>query len=62
MGLRNERFPQIQIQIYLEYHSVCPLIGIGVPHSLSPQQMWTPPPWTKGGGGRSPAGEGVGES
>ncbi len=23
-------------QIYLEYHSVCPLVGIGTPHPLSP--------------------------
>ncbi len=52
-----------KVYIYLEYHSVCPLVGIGnpppPPHlplvSLSP-----PPPGAKGGT-HSPVGEGVGD-
>jgi hypothetical protein len=40
--------------MYLEYHSVCPLVGIGtLPLSL---------PEPKGGGTNSTGGEGVGES
>ncbi len=34
--------------IYLEYHSVCPLVRIGNPHPLS--RKLVPPPGTKGGG------------
>ncbi len=47
---------------YIEYHSVCPLVGIGtLPPPLSPATV--PLPRTKGGGGaHSPANEGVGES
>ncbi len=33
-----------------KYHSVCPLVGIGTPHPLSPQRV-CPPPRTKGGDG-----------
>ncbi len=42
-----------KVHKYLEYHSVCPLVGIGPPHPLSPK--------TRGGGysTRSPACEGV---
>jgi hypothetical protein len=36
--------------IYLEYHSVCPLVGIGTPHPLSRKRVCFPP-GTKGGGG-----------
>jgi hypothetical protein len=43
----------------LEYHSVCPLVRIGTPHSPSPASVWVPP-GTKGWGAHSPAGEGVG--
>jgi hypothetical protein len=44
----------------IEYHSVCPLVGIGtLPPTLSPESV---PPGTKGGGSLSPAGEGLGES
>ncbi len=42
--------PQSTYTVYKEYHSVCPLVGIGTP------------PTPLGGGGHSPAGEGLGES
>jgi hypothetical protein len=48
------------IHIYLEYHSVCPLVGTGTPHPLSRKRMCTPPPpQPKEGGTHSPKGEGV---
>jgi hypothetical protein len=37
------------VHIYLEYHSVCPLVEIGTPHPLS-HECAPPPPPTKGGG------------
>ncbi len=46
--------------MYLEYHSVCPLVGIGTPTPL-PQACPTPLD-PKGEGTHSPVGEGVGES
>ncbi len=49
-----------KVHKYLEYHSVCPLVGIGIPHPLSPKRVCTSPPWTKDGGTRSPAGDGLG--
>ncbi len=39
-----------KVHIYTEYHSVCPLVGIGT----------APPPQAKGGRAHSPAGEGWG--
>ena len=52
-----------KVHIYLEYHSVCPLVGIGTPHPLSRRQGYTPPPPpTNGGVIHSPAGEERGES
>jgi hypothetical protein len=36
-----------KIHIYLEYHSVCPLVGIGTPHPLTD----CAPPLNQGGGG-----------
>jgi hypothetical protein len=39
---------KVHIQ-YIEYHSVCPSVGIGTPHSLSLQRVCTKEP--KGGGG-----------
>jgi hypothetical protein len=46
---------------YIEYHSVCPLVGIGtLPPPLSPASVPLPP--EPGGGAHSPAGEGLGES
>jgi hypothetical protein len=49
--------------MYLEYHSVCPLIRIGTP-PLSRKRVCPPSPGTKkeGGGAHSSACEGVGES
>ncbi len=47
-----------KVRIYLEYHSVCPLVRTGIPHPLFPQRVC--PPWNQGGK-HSPAGEGVGE-
>ncbi len=49
------------VHIYLEYHRVCPLVGIGTTHP-SPASECVPSPPTKRGGARSPTGEGVGES
>ncbi len=50
--------------IYLEYNSVCPLVGIGTPHPLFRKRVCPPPDPKEGGGGgkHTPAGEGVGES
>jgi hypothetical protein len=46
--------------IYKEYHSVCTLVGIGtLPPPLSPASVPLPPE-PGGGGGHSPAGDGVG--
>jgi hypothetical protein len=39
-----------KVQIYIEYHSVCPLVGIGtLPPPLSPARVFLPPV-PKGGG------------
>ncbi len=47
--------------IYIEYHRVCLLVGIGtLPPPLSPASMPLPP--EPGGWAHSPAGEGLGES
>ncbi len=49
-----------KVRIYKEYHTVCPLVGIGtLPTPLSPASVPLPP---EAGGGHSPAGEGLGES
>ncbi len=53
--------PHRKVRIYKEYHSVCPLVGIGtLPTPLSPASVPLPP--ERGGGAHSPAGEGLGES
>ncbi len=44
--------------IYIEYHSVCPLVGIGTPPLPLPQTRV--PASEPKGGTHSPAGEGVG--
>jgi hypothetical protein len=50
-----------KVFIYTEYHSVCPLVGIGtLPPPLSPASV--PLPRYHEGGTYSPAGEGLGES
>jgi hypothetical protein len=49
-----------QVHIYLEYHSVCPLVRIGTPHPLSRKRECYLPDPTGGGGTYSPAGEGAG--
>ena len=51
-----------KVRIYKEYHSVCPLVGIGIlPTPFSPASVPLPP--RNGGEGvHSPAGEGLGES
>ncbi len=47
--------------VYLEYHSICPLVGIGTaPPSLASKYCMYPPPPPTQRGARSPAGEGVG--
>jgi hypothetical protein len=50
-----------KIHIYLEYLSVCPLVGMEPP-TPSPAIECVIPPVTNGGDTHSPAGEGVGES
>ena len=56
---RAEKFEH-KVHVYLEYHSVRPLVWIGTP----PPPIQSPAsecvPWTKGRGTHSPAGEGVG--
>jgi hypothetical protein len=41
-----------KVHIFTEYHSVCPLVGIGLSHPLSRQRVCTVhlPPVPKGGG------------
>jgi hypothetical protein len=56
----DEKWEQSTNYIYLENHSVCPLVRIGTPTPI-PQASVFLPPGTKGGI-HSPAGEGVGES
>jgi hypothetical protein len=51
-----------KVPIYLEYHSVCPLVGIVTPPTLSPASECASPWNRKGGGAHSPACEGMGES
>jgi hypothetical protein len=53
-----------KVKIYLEYHSVCPLVGIGTPPPPPPFPLArVPSPGTKGRRGTHlPAGEGVGWS
>jgi hypothetical protein len=53
------QLPQSTYTLYKEYHSVCPLVGIGT--LPSPNPSLAPPP-ILGGGAHSPAGEGLGES
>jgi hypothetical protein len=51
----------LKVRIFKEYHSVCPLVGIGtLPTPLSPASV--PLPQNGGGGAHSPAGKGLGES
>jgi hypothetical protein len=51
------------VHLYLEYYSVCPLIGIGtLPPPISLESMPLPPVPKKCGGGHSPADEELGES
>ncbi len=51
-----------KVHTYQEYHSVCPLVGIGtLPPPISPASVPLPPE-SKGGGAHSRAGEGLGES
>ncbi len=64
MYLRWRNVLNHKVHIYLEFHSVCPLVGIGTdPPPLPPASVCVPPPLNqRGGGARSPAGKGVGES
>ncbi len=41
-----------KVLIYIEHHSVCPLVGIGTPPPLQPQAS-VPSPRTKGWGGHT---------
>jgi hypothetical protein len=40
-----------KVLIYIEHHSVCPLVGIGTPPPLAASECALPPPGPKGGGG-----------
>ncbi len=42
--------PQITVHIYLGYHSVCPLVRIGILPPLSRKRVCTPTPEQRGGG------------
>ncbi len=52
--------PHYKVHIYKEYHSVCPLVGIGTLPPPSHASECAPPPQAKGGRAHSPAGEGWG--
>jgi hypothetical protein len=50
-----------KVHTYTEYHSVCPLVGIGtLPPLLSQASVPLPPEPEGGGWAHSPAGEGLG--
>jgi hypothetical protein len=51
-----------KVFIFIEPHSVCPLVGIGTPPTPLPHASAPFPPRPKGGGAHSPASKGVGES
>jgi hypothetical protein len=51
-----------KVHIYLEYHSVCPFVRIGIPPPPLPLASVLPPAEPGGGGTHSTACEGVGES
>ncbi len=57
-------YPQSTYTVYPEYHSVCPLAGVGTPHPLSRKRVcFLPEPWGGGGGlvlHKSLRGRGVG--
>ncbi len=42
--------PQSTVRIQIEYHSVCPLVGIGTPPPLTRKRVCPSPPEPKGGG------------
>ncbi len=59
----GKKTSQIRNTAYIpEYHSVCPLVGIGTPPTSSPASEWVPPLNERGWGAHSPVGEGVWES
>jgi hypothetical protein len=40
-----------KVLIYIEHHSLCPLVGIGTPQTSPASECALPPPRTKGWGG-----------
>ena len=48
------------VHIYLEYHSVFPLVRIGAPYPLSRKRVCLSHPRNQRMGGHSPVGEGMG--
>jgi hypothetical protein len=51
---------KVHIHVYTEYHSVCPLVGIGTPiHPFSRYRACPSPLYQGGGGAQSATGEGV---
>jgi hypothetical protein len=51
-----------KVHLCKEYHSVCPLVGIGTLPTPSLASECAPPPRTRGGGGTLACVEGLGES
>jgi hypothetical protein len=54
--------PNHKVLIYIEHHSVCPLVGIGTPPTPLPQASVPPPPGPKAGGAHAPVAMGVRKS
>jgi hypothetical protein len=50
MTLRNREGKEHKVRIYKEYHSVCPLVGIGAPPTPLPPASVPLPPEPGGGG------------
>jgi hypothetical protein len=53
---------KVQSTEYTEYHSVCPLVGMGTPPTPLSQASVPPPPPDPNGGAHSSAEGGVGET
>ncbi len=60
-GQKTTQMPIHKLNTYKEYHSVCPLVGIGtLPPPLSPASVPLPPEPKGGGGGALACGWGAG--
>jgi len=56
---RHQAVSQSTHILYIEYHSICLLVGIGTPQPLSRKRVCPSPPEPQGRGAHSPAGGGV---